>query len=346
MSVQSWEPELRSDELCKNLYFFIRLRLGRQISDREIARRWGMEWKSFSALKHGRRRVPRIDELADLARVIDVDPAIVFEVARGGAAHVINQMVEREDREAITSILLASMSAAGAAPESRFRADCDRIDDAIFTLDLAGNFKHVNPHLEALSGYTADELASMSIFDLVDKAHASALLESIGQVSHRKTPRSLEVRSRFKTGSPVALTISLTQIADADAAYAIQGIARDMTQLKEAEARLRRSEAVLRAVPDVMFRLDAHGQFREYFPGRGTWPHEQPEAVVGKSLSEVLPDRDDVVREALALVQKTLDTQEPHDMTVCVTPPLGTEMVPSGPDEVLTVVRDITAMHS
>lgn len=68
---------------CRNLYRFIRVRMGVELSDRELARRWGMEWKSFSALKHGQRQVPRIDELERLAAILGVEPAAVFEVARG-----------------------------------------------------------------------------------------------------------------------------------------------------------------------------------------------------------------------------------------------------------------------
>ena len=45
----------RSKTACVNVYEFIRLRLGKEVSDREIARRWEMDWKSFTALKHDRR---------------------------------------------------------------------------------------------------------------------------------------------------------------------------------------------------------------------------------------------------------------------------------------------------
>ena len=96
------EPNLA----CKNLYSFIRLRLGLTISDREIARRWPMEWKSFNGLKHGKRQVPRIADLEGLARLLGIDAAIVFEVARGTPAGQAHQLLEARELDALVRLLI------------------------------------------------------------------------------------------------------------------------------------------------------------------------------------------------------------------------------------------------
>jgi hypothetical protein len=92
--------------VCKNLYSFIRLRLGHNISDREIARRWPMEWKSFNGLKHGKRQVPRIADLEGLSRLLSIDPAFVFEVARGVPAESVHQLLEESNPAAMSQFLL------------------------------------------------------------------------------------------------------------------------------------------------------------------------------------------------------------------------------------------------
>jgi len=96
------EPNL----ICKNLYTFIRLRLGYTLSDREIARRWPMEWKSFNGLKHGKRQVPRIADLDALGRLLNIDAAFVFEVARGVPAEQVHQLLESRDLNAAVQMLI------------------------------------------------------------------------------------------------------------------------------------------------------------------------------------------------------------------------------------------------
>ena len=77
-----------------NVYKFLRLRVGSDPSDRELARRWGMPWRSFVLLKSGRRHPPRVAELARLAKLLHVPPACVFEVARGIPARRVHKLIE------------------------------------------------------------------------------------------------------------------------------------------------------------------------------------------------------------------------------------------------------------
>jgi len=93
---------------CKNIYAFIRMRLGTQISDREIARRWPMEWKSFNGLKHGKRQVPRIVDLEGLAKLLNLDAAFVFEVARGTSAELVNALLTEGDVARLSDLLLTN----------------------------------------------------------------------------------------------------------------------------------------------------------------------------------------------------------------------------------------------
>lgn len=116
-----------SASACRNLYRFVRLRLGKAISDREIARRWRMEWKSFAALKYGQREVPRVGDLDALARLLGLDPALVFEVARGTQATTVHRLIERGDRQALLRRLVPR------APERNLDLVADRIADAVFT---------------------------------------------------------------------------------------------------------------------------------------------------------------------------------------------------------------------
>jgi len=78
---------------CRNLYRFIRLVLGEEVSDREIARRWGLDEKNLRELKQGLRVVPKLDRLLRLAEVLGVHRYYVLEVATGMPADTIYRVL-------------------------------------------------------------------------------------------------------------------------------------------------------------------------------------------------------------------------------------------------------------
>jgi PAS domain S-box-containing protein len=84
---------LDPSDQCKNLYRFIRLVLGKDVSDREIARRWGMDEKNLRELKKGLRVVPKLSRLEDLAEALGVRKYYVLEVASGIPAEKVYQIL-------------------------------------------------------------------------------------------------------------------------------------------------------------------------------------------------------------------------------------------------------------
>lgn len=78
---------------CKNLYRFIRLVLGEDVSDREIARRWGVDEKNLRELKNGVRVAPKLSRLEDLAAALAVRKYYVLEVASGVPAEKVYRIL-------------------------------------------------------------------------------------------------------------------------------------------------------------------------------------------------------------------------------------------------------------
>lgn len=78
---------------CRNLYRFIRLTLGEEVSDREIARRWGVDEKNLRELKNGLRVVPKLSRLERLAEVLGVRKYYVLEVASGVPADKVHHIL-------------------------------------------------------------------------------------------------------------------------------------------------------------------------------------------------------------------------------------------------------------
>lgn len=108
----------------------------------------------------------------------------------------------------------------------------------------------------------------------------------------------------------------------------------------------RMEHALLEAVPDLVFRMDRQGVFRDYKADVRDLYIQSGSSIVGLSCRDTLPHAvADLVEGAItaALQTRRLQVFE-YSLEI---PGLGlreyeARMVPSGPDEVLTVVRDVT----
>ena len=300
-----------SAKACKNLYAFIRLRIGKEMSDRELARRWDMEWKSFSALKHGRRQVPRIHDLETLAKLLKVEPAFVFEVARGVSAKKVHDLLRKNDPEKMARLLVSSVRSARADAESKedlFRAILDRATDGVFTADIQGAFREVNRRLCELTGLTAEELLSRSLFDVFCPGEPGRVMQALAPVYQNSEAQGVELIMRAPKGEVLSLELSASRIDDdRGSPVGIQGIVRNTTERKLMEARLRQSEhrwhSLIQHVPDVVIQIDRVG--RILYVNR-TAAGATVEGTIGSSvLDYVRPEDHEIVKNAIGQVLST-----------------------------------------
>jgi PAS domain S-box-containing protein len=123
----------------------------------------------------------------------------------------------------------------------------------------------------------------------------------------------------------------------------------DYERLARAEEALRRSEArnqaILNAIPDLMFQLDAAGNVLDYRPKKGFDISRSAGQVVGKKVYEVLPE------ELARGIEEVSGQLEADGSAVVFERGLAVEgserdfevrVVASGPSDALVIVRDIT----
>ena len=87
-------------EQCRNLYRFIRLIAGEELSDREIARRWGVDEKNLRELKNGVRVVPKLARLESLAEMLGLHKYYVIEAASGIPAERVHRILKNSTLDA------------------------------------------------------------------------------------------------------------------------------------------------------------------------------------------------------------------------------------------------------
>jgi two-component system cell cycle sensor histidine kinase/response regulator CckA len=124
---------------------------------------------------------------------------------------------------------------------------------------------------------------------------------------------------------------------------------RYAVEQKRAEVALRKSEAknraILNALPDLMLRIGEDGTILEFMSGKKFNHTDSLHRIVGKKLSEVLPE--EITEQSLWHIQQILVHQVMQVFRFQVdledeVRDLEARGVPNGPGEVLTVVRDIT----
>ena len=126
---------------------------------------------------------------------------------------------------------------------------------------------------------------------------------------------------------------------------------RDRLRLRVVVAKRRaaaqsHAEAMLRAMPDLVFRFSGSGEFLAFHSTNTTELFAPADRIVGRKIEEVLPV--EVARLTRAALKRAFDTGELQVITYRLDVPRGAQdyearLVPSGPDEALAVVRNITA---
>jgi PAS domain S-box-containing protein len=124
--------------------------------------------------------------------------------------------------------------------ESKFRAIFEQTRDAIFLSDTALNLLDVNSAMEKMLGFSADEMKSLSLFELLADELKLTMVKDQLCLSGEVT--DLEIGFHHQSGEEITCIFSAITVARPDGVRYIQGILHDITGLKRAERSLLMSE--------------------------------------------------------------------------------------------------------
>ena len=129
--------------------------------------------------------------------------------------------------------------------EEKYRELIENANDIIYTVDLAGGFTSMNRAGERITGYTREEALQMNIADVIRPDDAERVRQRIAKNLAGAGAPDFELEIFAKDGSSVTMDISSRLILQDGVVVGIQGIGRDITERKRAEAERQARETQL-----------------------------------------------------------------------------------------------------
>jgi len=213
----------------------------------------------------------RIWEYSNTLRTEGVPQPIV----RGMAHDVTEQKLAEQARLTAESALRAR--------EQHFRILVEQATDGIFVTDGQGRYLDVNTAGAQMLGYSREEILRLSIGDVVAKDEIDRISPEIMRFAAGSVIRS-EWIMRRKDGSFFPAELCGKQLPDGR----LQGILRDITERKQAEVEMRRSEerfrVALKDSPITVFNQDNELRYTWAYNPQLYWQHD----LIGKTDEEIL----------------------------------------------------------
>lgn len=121
--------------------------------------------------------------------------------------------------------------------EQRYKSLFDHNPDAVFSLDLRGNFITVNSVCSELSGYGTEELPGMSIASLIAPEDLERTMQHFKNAALGE-PQNYEISVICKAGHRVEVNVTNSPIITGGEMVGVYGIAKDVTERKRAEEQM------------------------------------------------------------------------------------------------------------
>jgi PAS domain S-box-containing protein len=147
--------------------------------------------------------------------------------------------------------------------EERYRELYDNANDAIFTIDLAGRFTSINAKAARLTGYTLEEALAADITRVIPPEYLPMVRQMIQKKLAGGGATMYELEIVAKDGRRIPIELSSRLIRRDGRPVEIQGIARDMTERRQAEEDYRN---LFERAPVGLCRITLSGEFLDANP--------------------------------------------------------------------------------
>lgn len=185
------------------------------------------------------------------------------------------------------------------ASEAQYRSLIEQASDAIFINTLDGQLLDVNEKACSMLGYSKGELCEKNVKDLFDDQELKRIPLMFKELADGDQTL-LERNMLHKNGTYINVEITAKMIEDGR----VVAIVRDISERKKFDEEFlkmhKKMEAILGAIPDMLFELDGEGRIYNYHSRADDLLITSPELFIGKLFSEILPpDASELILSAL-----------------------------------------------
>ncbi len=132
--------------------------------------------------------------------------------------------------------------------ELKFRSIVENANDLIFILSPQGIFTYHSPNVTAIMGYSLEEIEGHSVVEFIHPEDLPTSATGLQRAITGEKLTDIEVRLQHKDGSWRWFNFNTSTIHTSSGEIAIAGVGRDITERKQAEEALRRSEMKYRNI--------------------------------------------------------------------------------------------------
>jgi diguanylate cyclase (GGDEF)-like protein/PAS domain S-box-containing protein len=282
-------------------------------------------------------------DLVSGKRWIEVNYAPYFD-ANGQIASIVVLSYDITDHKRLEESLRVA--------EADYRDIFERAPVGIFRSTVDGYFMKVNHVMAEMYGYSSPEEMLADVKSIAAQIYAEPMLrEELAYLlaKHREV-LGFESLDRRKNDSAFWTSMNARAVKNADGKILYyEGFVTDITERKRIEMELLenqiRTRAMLRAIPDLVFRMDSQGVFLDYKADIRDL-YAQTESIIGKRSRDITPPEfaDLIERQIRATLETSALQTFEYQLPV---PGKGlreyeARMTVSGLDEVTAIVRDVT----
>ena len=227
---------------------------------------------------------------------------------------------------------------------SRIKALLESVPDMILRLDKNGTFRYVKDDPTGNYGFISKDIIGSTIHDQFGKEdaeiHFSHLSRAIGSNDLQRYDYQVEIEGELRTFEVRMMRSSVTEVTV---------FIRDFTEWNLQELDRKKKEerllALINAWPDLLFRLSREGVYLDYKAERSEELILPPEAFLGKTMKEVLPDF--LFNLFAPMLELAFQTKDVQTCEYQVETPAGildyeARMVAINEEEIVLFVRNIT----
>ncbi|URT71289.1 PAS domain-containing sensor histidine kinase [Cytobacillus firmus] len=114
--------------------------------------------------------------------------------------------------------------------------------EIVFMTDLHGTITKVNPQFKAVTGYSPDETLGKNINEIIPAPYKTKAIEDFTGILEDKKPKTCEFDFNHKNGSKLTIQCTALPLIVNGQIAGVIGYGKDVTKLRQAEERLRRTE--------------------------------------------------------------------------------------------------------